>query len=216
MSDPKFYEYSATKNPKYLVIFLHGYGSNGKNLIDLAVEFKKVLPEAHFISPNAIEPWEGGFPDSYQWFSIGAQITTLISEKIKKANEILSGFIKKKLTEFNLKYENLVLIGFSQGAMMAIYQSFITEEKMAAVVSFSGRVLLAEEFFDKKLAKTSICLIHGKQDSVVSFSNFLEAEKNLTKLQISHESHAFEKLDHTIDIRGIKAAQAFITKQISK
>ena len=66
----KFYEYSISKDPKYLVVFLHGYGANGQNLITLADDFAEVLPQAFYLSPNAIEPWEGRFPNAYQWFSL--------------------------------------------------------------------------------------------------------------------------------------------------
>ena len=91
------HEYGTTKSPKFLVILLHGYGANGENLIELANEFQPIIPDAYFIAPNAIEPWEGGFPNSYQWFSLyaGSQRSALdsLAPKIKNANNACSNKI---------------------------------------------------------------------------------------------------------------------------
>ena len=220
MWNSKFYEYSNTQNPKYLVIFLHGYGSNGENLISLAREFEYVLPDAHYISPNAIEAWEGGFPDSYQWFSlyrgIDRKALVEIAHNIKDANKILNDFINAQLQRFNLKAENLFIAGFSQGGMMAMYQGLAMKEKPAGIISFSGRIVLPEMVGDVSNSKPEICLIHGEKDSVLPFECFIEAKNILTEQEVVHESHSFANLDHTIDIHGIRVAQAFIKKQISK
>ena len=216
MSELKFHQHSTTKNPKYLVIFLHGYGSNGENLIGLSQEFLPIIPDAHFISPNAVEPWEGGFPNSYQWFSLyaGMERKTLVdlADNIKKSNQILQNFINSQLEKFNLTWQNLFLVGFSQGAMMAIYQGLISKQKPRGIISYSGKVILPEMLGEQTISKPEICLIHGEIDSVLPFENFLEAKKILSEKEISFESHAIDNLDHSIDIRGIKAAQKFIKK----
>ncbi len=216
MSELKFYEYSDSKNPKYLVIFLHGYGANGENLIHLSYEFKHVLPEAHFIAPNAIEPWEGGFPHAYQWFSLGNGIERKglveMAATIKNANKILENFIDAQLTRFNLPAEKLFLVGFSQGAMMSIYQGLIKPKKPAGIISFSGKIILPEMLGEKIISKPEICLIHGEADSVLPFAHFIEAKKLLTAEKISHEAHSFPNLDHSIDIHGVRVAQNFIKK----
>ena len=214
----EFYEHSKTTSPKYLVIFLHGYGANGENLINLWHEFKYVLPEAHYISPNAIEPCEGGFPDSYQWFTLynGGDRRGLLetAHHIKSANKTLKKFIGEQLVRFNLTAEKLFLVGFSQGAMMAIYQGFIATKKFAGVISFSGKVVLPEMVGEKINSKPEICLIHGEEDSVLPFENFLEAKQLLEEQEVEHESHPVPHLDHSIDIHGIRVAQHFIKKQI--
>jgi phospholipase/carboxylesterase len=219
MSELKFYEYSDSKNPKYLVVFLHGYGANGENLINLSYEFKHVLPEAHFISPNAIEAWEGGFPHAYQWFSLssGFERKNLVEmgNDIKNANKILEKFINTQLARFNLSPEKLFLVGFSQGAMMSMYQGLIKPIKPAGIVAFSGKLVLPEMLDAITTSKPNICLIHGEADSVVPFENFLEAKKLLESQQIPFESHAIPHLDHSIDIHGIRTAQNFIKKLIA-
>ena len=210
------HEYGTTKSPKFLVILLHGYGANGENLIELANEFQPIIPDAYFIAPNAIEPWEGGFPNSYQWFSLyaGSQRSAIdsLAPKIKNANQILLKFIEKQLQRFDLSYENLILIGFSQGSMMSIYQGLIMPKKIAGIISFSGKVVEPTSVGDKIISKPNICLIHGTNDSVLPFSNFQEAQIILNQHGVPFEPHAIEHLDHTIDIRAIRIAQNFIKK----
>jgi phospholipase/carboxylesterase len=219
MSELKFYEYGEKKSPKYLVIFLHGYGANGENLISLSHEFIHVLPEAYFISPNAIEAWEGGFPNAYQWFSLysGGERTSLveISHHIKNSNKILQNFINAQLQRFNLSWEKLFLVGFSQGAMMAMYQGLIASQKPMGIISYSGKLVFPEMLGEKVLSHPEICLIHGEQDSVLPFENFLEAKKILTEKNINFESHAIPHLDHSIDHHGVRAGRDFIKKKLS-
>ena len=217
MSELQLYEYSNTKNPTTLVMILHGYGANGENLINLAYEFKHELPDAHFIAPNAVEPWEGGFPDAYQWFSLSSgferKSIAAMTDSVKSSQRILGKLIDDQLARFKINPENLFLIGFSQGAMMAAYQAMIRTVKPKAVISFSGRLILPELLGEKTVSKPEICLIHGENDSVVPFDSFLEAQKTLKENSFNFESHSIPKLDHSIDLHGIRMARAFI-KQI--
>lgn len=217
MSELQFHEYCEVKKPKYLVVFLHGYGANGINLLDLAYEFRATLPEAHFISPNGIQPWEGGFPDAYQWFSLESGLNGLdlnvMAQEIRNSNKILEDFINHQLERFDLKPENLFIIGFSQGAMMALYQGLIQDRKAAGIIAFSGKLVLPEAIGQKTLSKPEICLIHGEKDHIVPFANFVDAKKTLEKEQIPFESHAISNLEHSIDMNGVQAAKNFIKKQ---
>ena len=175
------HEYGATKSPKFLVILLHGYGANGENLIELANEFQPIIQDAYFIAPNAIEPWEGGFPNSYQWFSLYAGVERnaldILAPKIKNANQILLKFIKDQLARFNLSFENLILIGFSQGSMMSIYQGLIMPKKIAGIISFSGKVVEPISVGGEIISKPNMCLIHGTHDSVLPFQIFTKLKK---------------------------------------
>jgi phospholipase/carboxylesterase len=215
----KFYQHAKAENPQYLVIFLHGYGANGENLITLAHKFQHVLPQARFIAPNAFESWEGGFPHCYQWFSLkngtGKENLAATASSIRNANKMLADFIDAQLALVNLEIKNLFLVGFSQGAMMAMYQGLSRDQKPAGIISFSGKVILPSMTGEKIASKPEICLIHGESDSVLPFENFVEAKKILQAAEIPFESHAISNLDHAIDIHGIGKAQNFIKKQIT-
>jgi phospholipase/carboxylesterase len=218
MNEISFYEHSECENPKYLVIFLHGYGANGQNLLSLSEEFIKTLPQAHFIAPNAVEPWEGEFPDCYQWFSLYGGIERKsfedIADNIRNSNQILKEFIHEQLQRFNLTFDKLFLIGFSQGAMMANYQGLVAKEKLAGIISFSGKVILPELTGEKTNSKPEICLIHGEDDAVVPIENLEIARNILEDKGINFEIYPLNDLDHAIDIRGVEIAKKFIAKRI--
>lgn len=220
MWNQKVFEKSYSKNPKYLVVLLHGYGANARDLIELADFFKESLPDALFIAPNAIENWEGGFPDAYQWFSLsnGFERKSLeeISDNIKSSNQILRKYINEKLKELNLEPKDLFLIGFSQGAMMAKYQALTNPEKIAGVIGFSGKLISPELTGETINSKPKVCLIHGKEDMVVYFDNFLESQKALTSLGIEFEAHPLDNLGHSINVEGIKLASDFLKRIIEK
>lgn len=216
MSTSQLFEYCETTSPKQLVFILHGYGANGESMIELAREFRYALHDAHFVAPNALEEWEGGFPNAYQWFSLaqGFERRSLenMAVSIISSQKKLRQMIDKKLQELNLTYKDLFIAGFSQGAMMAMYQAFTLPEEISGVIAFSGRLILPEMLGDKTLHKPEVCLIHGEEDSVVPFDCFLEAKKILEENNFSCESHAIPHLEHSIDLRAIRAANAFFKK----
>ncbi len=224
MSDFTFFEHSnydiTQEKPKYLVIILHGYGANGSSILEIAPNMEDLPENTHFIAPDAPNPWEGGFPDAYQWFSLSSwgddRDPTKVATPIIEANDNLRKFIKEQLTRLNLEPKDLFLFGFSQGAMMAIYQSLVMEEKIAGVVSFSGKVILPEFIGDKTLQKPDICLMHGREDAVLPFEIFSQGEEILAVNNFNFESHALEELDHTIDFRGIGIAEDFVSAVIAR
>jgi phospholipase/carboxylesterase len=217
MNELKYYKDFTTNNPQNLVVFLHGYGSNGENLISLSNDFKSAILQANFISPNAVEDWEGGFPNCYQWFSLynyngNAKPFDEVAKNIKQSNKKLTDFIDDQLNQFNLTEENLILIGFSQGAMMAIYNSLTRKKKVKAVIAYSGRVILPQLAGDLISSRPEICLIHGRNDSVVPFSHFIDGQKILKENNISFKAHDIDNLDHSINLLGIKYAIQFLNK----
>lgn len=207
------------QKPKKLIIFLHGYGSSGDDLIGLASDFRVSLPDAHFISPNApfdfvntFVPVMGG----YKWFSLESYDPQIIYPQILEANEILDHFVDGQLKRFNLDYSDISLVGFSQGSMMAMYNSLRRKNKINSVISYSGRLILPTMLGEKINSKPQICLIHGKEDDVLPFDHFLEAEKILKQEQIPFDSHPLDHLGHSIDLRGIKIAKEFLKTTIKQ
>ncbi|MFT4718494.1 MAG: phospholipase/carboxylesterase [Rickettsiales bacterium] len=195
-------------NIKKLVILLHGYGSNGENLLVLAPEISKSIPEAKFIAPNATYNCDIGMKDSYQWFSLAQHDPIKMSTEIVRSNDILNNFIKEQLDKHVLTKKDLILIGFSQGAMMSMYTSLKSNEEPAAIISLSGRLILPNEIN----SKPKICLVHGSDDDVVDYHFLSEAEEGLAKLGINYESHSLNNLGHSIDYRVIKIIQNYIKK----
>ena len=200
---------SSSKETKNLVVMLHGYGSDGHDLLAMAPILQKSLPYTHFYSPNGIEAFEGAMY-GYQWFSLANRDFQVISKKLEGCYPNVKKLLDNKLSELSLSYKDLILIGFSQGSMLAIY--FTLETKgILCTAAFSGRSFLPKEI---KNYNTPICLIHGKQDEIVPYANMEQSVDMFSSLAIPHSVLGLDNLGHTIDSRGLNFAKEFILKNI--
>jgi len=197
--------------PKKLVVFLHGYGSDGADMIGLAPYFAKSLPDFHFYAPDGIEFCEmGGF--GYQWYSFKSRDPQDLVKEVARVVPPVLDIIEAKLTELKLTFEDLIIIGFSQGTMLGLYLTHFVDFPIAGLVGYSGAFLPPET---PKNNGTPICLIHGRDDEVVAFSSLEQAVQRLEKLGVKTvETHEIKNLGHSIDLSGLKYAVNFINKHV--
>ena len=135
--------------PKQLVVLLHGYGSNGDDLISLAPFFAQALPDAEFLSPNAPFPCELS-PMGFQWFGFEDRTPEMLLGGARLAAEILDRFLDAELARRGLKDRDLALVGFSQGTMMALQVGPRRPNRMAGILGFSGS-LIAPQLLNTEL-----------------------------------------------------------------
>jgi phospholipase/carboxylesterase len=124
-----------------LVVLLHGYGSDGKDLIALAPILSQTLPDAYFISPNAPFPCEIEGSTGYQWFSLYGPEGTNRAEGMAKVLPIITDLIGYKLDALHLSWSDVILIGFSQGAMVSMTLALESPGEVMGVVAFSGMLV---------------------------------------------------------------------------
>jgi len=197
--------------PKQLMLFLHGYGADGNDLIGLAPAFARHFPDAHFLSPNAPEACEMN-PGGRQWFSLRDWSPANLLMGIKAVAPLLNHYIDEQLKRLGLEDKHLVLIGFSQGTMLSLHVALHRPNPCAAVVGFSG-ALIAD---DPVTSKPPVCLIHGEQDMVVPYQAMQQAETYLKAKAIAVESYSRPRLGHGIDEEGIAIATAFLKTPLLK
>ncbi len=188
-----------------LVVFLHGYGADGKDLIDLANPFAMALPNATFISPDAPDPCAMS-PQGRQWFPIEE-----IPNGAIKASKSLLNLIQKEAEDLSLTFKDVVLIGFSQGAMMSMQCLLLNKFRLGAVIGYSGA--LKDENIEAasshiingkhKFSETPILLVHGEQDEVVPFESLQNSKSLLDNIGFNVETLSRPKLGHGIDPEGI-------------
>lgn len=194
---------------KRLVIFLHGLGADGNDLLSIGPMLE--LPDTHFISPNA--PFDCDMaPYGYQWFSLLDRNPTKILEGIKIAEPILNTFIDAQLARFSLTPKDVALIGFSQGSMMSLYTAPRRAEPIAGVVGISGALFGHELLAAELKSRPPVCLIHGTHDEVVPFSAMGMAEIALGAADIEIEAHARPNLGHGIDEEGVDITARFLRR----
>jgi phospholipase/carboxylesterase len=203
----------ASGKAKQLVILLHGWGADGPNLIDLADSFRPMLPDAHFVAPNAPYPCEAN-PYGYQWFSLMDRQPQHMLEGSRSAAEILNSFIDDQLKGLALDNSKLALVGFSQGTMLGLHVALRRTPQMACMVGFSGALIGADALAKEVVSRPPVCLIHGNADDVVPFTSLAHAEQALKAHGVPVETHARSFLGHSIDMEGIRTAGEFLGKYL--
>lgn len=205
-------EYIPSKNIKNVVILLHGLGSNGDDLLNLAPILAQNLPNTAFLSPNAPLPTPFSAM-GFQWFEYWDRTLGQINDGIHNAAPLLIDYIHAAEDRFGVPLENIVLLGFSQGCMMSLHIGLREIEGLGGVIGFSG-VLMAPETlaFEKVKTLPPVLLVHGLQDNVVPAAASFQAEIVLKSLGADVKYIQRPYLAHSIDEAGIKAATEFCQK----
>jgi phospholipase/carboxylesterase len=199
--------------PQRAVIFLHGLGDNGNGgLLSLGQAWQHDLPDCEFLCPDAPFPYDMAPPDfgGRQWFSLQTFSPEALLAGTKKAATFLNDYIDHILDTRNLTAEQLALVGFSQGTMMALYVAPRRPDCVACIVGYSGLLVGGETLRAEKKSSPSILLVHGKMDEVVSFSAMAAAEHMLKAAQIPVTTVTCPTSGHTIDNNGMAAGLRFI------
>ncbi len=199
------------KPPTSIVILLHGYGSNGEDLIGLAPYWTQDLPDAVFVSPDAPFSCEMGF--GFQWFGLQSWAPMALQAGAETASSFLNTFIDDQMKKYNLPASKLALVGFSQGTMMSLYIGPRRKEKLGGIVGFSGGLIGGEGLIGQpSITKPPVYLAHGEMDSVVPVAAFFHAKETLRQAGFDVTGHTTPGMAHTIDEQGIHEAGIFLKK----
>lgn len=201
-----------SENPQYLMVMLHGFGSNGADLISLAPYFQDLFPEIYFYSPDGLDECELG-NCGYQWFSLQNRDNNSIKVELLKNINRVNQQIKSKLLEVGLDESKLILLGFSQGTMLALFMILSGNITASGAIGFSGKLIIPDNFNVIQI-HTPICLIHGMRDEVVDYNELLAAKEFLDKNELDNSILSVPHLGHTIDLSGIEFAKNFIKSKI--
>lgn len=203
------------KTVNNLFILLHGYGSNNEDMLSLGMAFRTLLPNTVIMSINA--PWNVDRGDGYQWFSLRTMNLFSMLREIKISYNLLNNFINEQLKRFSLKDENLLLGGFSQGAMMSLYTGLRRDSEPLGILSFSGMMPDTIEILKKELkSRPEVFLIHGTDDRTVPFNSLEKAENLLREFDVPYESHSVQGMGHSINDEALYYAGEFIKKICNK
>ena len=196
--------------PKSLVILLHGYGSNGADLIGLVPHWQHAFPDTLFISPNAPQVLPGMF-DAYQWWPITNMDAQARINGAREAAPVLNAFIDQQLAKYGLGEDKLALVGFSQGTMMALQVGLRRAPQVAAILGYSG-MLVDEAGLDSAKVKPPVLLVHGDADPMVPVAALHHAGATLQKLGFEVGGHVSPGLGHSIDMDGLQMGGNFLHK----
>lgn len=197
--------------PKQAVVLLHGYGSDGADLIGLGQMWGPGFPDALFVSPNAPEACDMN-PGGYQWFALDldrAAHDRRMAGAVAVRPVILQ-FLEDLWGQTGLGPEQTVLAGFSQGAMMALHTGLSLDRKLAGILAFSGALLPPAGFPQAEAVRPPVALVHGEFDQVVDTGLSREAEVALRGAGYDVSLHVSPGIGHSISTDGLQFASAFL------
>ncbi|TRW18423.1 phospholipase [Glacieibacterium frigidum] len=200
------------EKPKQIVLLLHGYGSNGADLISVAPHWQRGLPDTLFLAPNA--PQRCGMEGGYQWWPLTAFTPAALAQGAKEAAPAIDAFIDRKLAQYDLTDSDLAIVGFSQGTMMALHVGLRRTRPVAAVVGYSGMLTGAPELSHASITRPPVLLIHGSADPVVPVAALHAAKCELEHLGIVVTAHVLPGVSHSVDPVGLRMGGEFVAKAL--
>ena len=200
-----------------LVVFLHGYGADGNDLIEIGRAWQPLLPDAAFVSPHAPEPCAGA-PMGRQWFGLTFRDPDERWRGVNAAAPLLNQFLDAELERRKLPASALALVGFSQGTMMALHVGLRRATAPAAIVGYSGLFVLPnnaepEVVAGEIKARPPVLLIHGDQDELIPVQALFHATQALAALEVPTEWHISPGIGHGIDQEGLRHGGEFLARR---
>ncbi len=197
-----------------LVVFLHGYGADGNDLIDIGRMWAPVLPDTAFVAPHAPEPCSEA-PVGRQWFPLARTDPQLLRQRVRGAAPILDAFINAELAAHGLAEDRLALVGFSQGTMMALHVGPRRAGAIAGIVGYSGLLAGPEDLAAEARSKPPILLVHGAADPLIPVMAIHAAARDLAEAGFAVESHVRPRLMHGIDQEGLALGAGFLQRVLA-
>ncbi len=207
-----------------LVVFLHGYGADGNDLIEIGHQWRALLPNAAFVSPHAPDRCAAS-PMGRQWFGLSNRPPddpAGADERWKgavKARGAIDAFLDAELSRLGLDESRLALVGFSQGTMMALHVGLRRRLAPAAIVGYSG-TLVGEERVKEATARDArgapppVLLIHGDQDPLIPIDAMFMSADALAGADIPAQWHISFGVGHGIDAGGLRHGGQFLAKAL--
>jgi phospholipase/carboxylesterase len=201
--------------PRLIVLLLHGVGADGNDLIDLAPHWGQVVPQALFVAPHAPARYDmvpPSMPAGQQWFSLADRTPSVLAAGVRRAAPLVDALITRLCTEHGLAESHVVLMGFSQGAMTALFTGLRRAVPPAGIMAFSGSLIDPDSLPAEITGRPPVLLVHGEADEVVPVARSQEAESALRAAGVPVEALYSPRLGHGIDDAGLSAGALFLQR----
>jgi phospholipase/carboxylesterase len=203
--------------PEQLVVFLHGYGANGNDLIAIGKQWRNLMPGAAFVAPNAPELL-AQVPGGRQWFRLTMRDPDERWTGVNKARPVIDAFLDAELDRHGLDDSKLALVGFSQGTMLALHAGLRRPRAPAGILGYSGELIAPPERRDQVTLRgpagkpPPILLVHGSQDDVIPAEALFLSAAQLAEAKIPCQWHLSIGLGHGIDGEGLAHGGLFLAR----
>ena len=201
------------KKPKNIIILLHGYGGDGKDISLLTLNWKRFLPDTIFLCPNGSENCSIN-PSSFQWFDLSNEDEQFILEQSLVAEKKLTMYISEVKEFYKLNNSDICLSGFSQGCMMCINIGITSEEEFNCILGFSGKIINKKNLFNRIKSKPRMFLLHGDKDNIVLSAHLLEAKEFFFKNDYKIKTKLLKNCEHNISVEASSLGLEFVKKNL--
>ena len=202
---------------RQLVVFLHGYGADGNDLIEIGRAWQPFLPQVAFVAPNAPHAC-GQAPMGREWFPLTFRNPTERWDGVNMAAPGLDAFLDAELARHQLPPSALALVGFSQGTMMALQVGLRRAVAPAAIVGYSGMLVLegdkdVQGYAPQVRSRPPVLLIHGDADDLIPVQALILSTQALAALEVPVEWHVSNGIGHGIDDEGLRHGGEFLARR---
>ena len=193
-----------------LILLFHGVGSNAGSMAPLGQQLADRFPKAMVVCVNA--PYASHAPGGFQWFSVAGITEENRHDRIAQAMPAFIDCVAHWQAQAGLGPEATALVGFSQGAIMALESTLVTPALASRVVAVSGRFA--------QLPATcaypgTIHFLHGKQDTVMPYSHTVMAAHHLRDLGTDITAEVLPYIGHEVHPEFVPLILDKLTNHIS-
>lgn len=186
------------EHSKQLFLLFHGVGSTPESLQSVATKVAHAFPEGMVVcvaAPSACDLGAG-----LQWFSVQGITEDNRPQRISAALPVFAQEVARWQTIARVEAAQTSLIGFSQGAIIALAASTLSPLLAGKVVSHSGRFAPLPEVMSPGV---TLHLIHGERDDVVPVRHCTEAAHRLASLGANFTADTLASLGHHISDESV-------------
>ncbi|MDT7838561.1 esterase [Aquabacterium sp. OR-4] len=195
----------AAPSSQQLLLFFHGVGSSAEDLSGLGQVIAQRHPQAHVVSvrsPDASDLGQG-----WQWFSVLGVTAENRAQRVAAALPRFQQAVRDWQQRTGVPVERTTLLGFSQGAIMALASAVVAQPLAARVVAMAGRFAAQPAAPD---LSTHFHLLHGQADGVVPAQSSIDAQAWLSAAGAPVTLDLFPGLGHGIDGRMLARVQEIL------
>lgn len=200
--------------PKSLVVFLHGYGADGNDLIGLGREWSRILPDTAFVSPHAPEACAMS-PAGRQWFPLTLRDPGEYARGVKAARSDLDSFLDAEMDRTGVGPGCTALVGFSQGTMMALHTGLLRQHPLAGILGYSGLLADPGALKSENISRAPVLLIHGDRDDLIPVQALYAATQGLSAAEVPVEWHVSTGVGHGIAPDGLRLGGEFLSRLLT-
>lgn len=198
----------AGSGPFPTILALHGFGASAHDLLGIAPLVQNVVPgeEVLFLCPQGplvLEPAPG--QRAYAWFPL-TESRDVDPAALVGARGVLEGFLEDAMQTYPIDPERLVIMGFSQGGVMAYDLALGRPERFKALVALSSWLpdsVLQGLQEDEARAALKTLLIHGTSDPMIAIDYAKEARAHLAGMGIEAAWGEYE-MGHEINQNALR------------